>query len=107
MLSCAHHGDGGRAGCPSANAVSKLQCVGGKCRGCVITYRLDSDTLGVDGAEVGVLEERHKVRLDGLLESADSRALEAKVGLEVLGDFTDLCCRRVSTCSMFGGVVHA
>lgn len=50
---------------------------------------LDGDTLGVDGAEVGVFEERDEVGLDGLLESADGRALEAQVGLEVLGDFTD------------------
>ena len=54
------------------------------------TYRLDSDTLGVDGAEVGVLEEGDEVRLDRLLERADGGALEAEVGLEVLGDFADL-----------------
>lgn len=50
----------------------------------------------MDGAEVGVLEEGDEVRLDRLLESADGRALEAEVGLEVLGDFTDLFARRVS-----------
>jgi histone H3 len=50
---------------------------------------LDGDTLGVDGAQVGVLEEGDEVSLDGLLESADGRALEAEVGLEVLCDFTD------------------
>jgi hypothetical protein len=43
----------------------------------------------VDSAQVGVLEEGDKVGLDGLLESADSRALEAKVRLEVLSDLTD------------------
>jgi hypothetical protein len=43
----------------------------------------------VNGAQVGVLEERDEVGLDGLLESADGGALEAQVGLEVLGDFTD------------------
>jgi hypothetical protein len=43
----------------------------------------------VDGAQVGVLEERHEVSLNGLLESADGRGLEAQVGLEVLCDFTD------------------
>jgi histone H3 len=56
----------------------------------VATYRLDSDALGVDGAEVGVLEEGDEVGLDRLLEGADGRALEAEVGLEVLGDFADL-----------------
>ncbi len=54
------------------------------------TYRLDSDTLGVDGAEVGVLEERDEVRLNRLLEGADGGALEAEVGLEVLSDFANL-----------------
>jgi hypothetical protein len=49
----------------------------------------DGDTLGVDGAEVGVLEEGDEVSLNGLLESADGRGLEAEVGLEILGDFTD------------------
>jgi hypothetical protein len=43
----------------------------------------------VDSAQVGVLEEGDKVGLNGLLESTDSRALEAKVRLEVLSDLTD------------------
>jgi hypothetical protein len=43
----------------------------------------------VDGAKVGVLEEGDEVGLDGLLESADGRALEAEVGLEVLCDLTN------------------
>jgi len=50
---------------------------------------LDGDTLGVNGAQVGVLEERNKVGLNGLLKSADGGGLEAQVGLEVLSDFTD------------------
>ena len=50
---------------------------------------LDGDTLGVDGAQVGVLEERDEVGLDGLLESADGGALEAEVRLEVLSDLTN------------------
>lgn len=43
----------------------------------------------MDGAQVGVLEEGDEVGLDGLLESADGRRLEAEVRLEVLGDLTD------------------
>jgi hypothetical protein len=43
----------------------------------------------VDGTQVGVLEERDEVGLNGLLESADSGRLEAEVRLEVLGDLTD------------------
>ena len=50
---------------------------------------LDGDTLGVDGAEVGVLEEGDQVGLYGLLESTDGGGLEAEIGLEVLGDLTD------------------
>lgn len=50
---------------------------------------LDGDTLGVDSAEVSVLKERHKVSLNGLLESTDGRRLEAEVGLEILSNFTN------------------
>jgi hypothetical protein len=63
----------------TAEAAGKLNVLG-----------LDGDTLGVDGAEVGVLEEGDEVGLDGLLESTDGRRLEAKITLEVLGDFADL-----------------
>ena len=60
--------------------------------------RLDGDALGVDGAQVGILKEGDEVRLDRLLQSADGRRLEAEVGLEVLGNLTNLgwyvrqCC---------------
>ena len=46
----------------------------------------DGHTLGVDGAEVGVLEESDEIGLRGLLETHDGRGLEAEVRLEVLGD---------------------
>ena len=46
----------------------------------------DGDTLGVDGAQVGVLKETNQVSLRGLLKSHDSRGLEAEVSLEVLGN---------------------
>ena len=49
----------------------------------------DSDTLGVDGAQVGVLKESDKVGLAGLLEGHDSRGLETQVSLEVLGNLSD------------------
>lgn len=55
----------------------------------VATYRLDGDALGVDRAQVGVLEERDEVRLDRLLESANGGGLEAEVRLEVLSDLAD------------------
>ena len=49
----------------------------------------DGDPLGVDGTEVGVLEESHEVGLTSLLESHHGGALEAEVGLEVLSDLSD------------------
>jgi histone H3 len=49
----------------------------------------DGDTLGVDGAQVGVLKETNQVSLRGLLESHDSGRLETEVSLEVLSNFTD------------------
>ena len=49
----------------------------------------DGDTLGVDGAQVGVFEESYEVGFGSFLEGHDSRALETEIGFEVLGDFTD------------------
>ena len=49
----------------------------------------DGDALGVDGAQVGVLEETDEVSLRGLLEGHHGRGLEAKVSLEVLGNLPD------------------
>ena len=48
----------------------------------------DGDTLGVDGAQVGVLEQTDEVGLGSLLEGHDGGGLEAEIGLEVLGDFS-------------------
>ena len=47
----------------------------------------DGHPLGVDGTQVGVLEESHQVGLTGLLQGHDGGALEAEVGLEVLSNF--------------------
>ena len=54
----------------------------------------DGDALGVDGAQVGVLEETDQVSLAGLLQGHDGRALETQIGLKVLGDFTDQALER-------------
>ena len=54
----------------------------------------DGDSLGVDGAQVGVFEETDQVSLAGLLKGHDGRALETQVGLEVLGDFSDEALER-------------
>lgn len=63
----------------TAEATGKLDVLG-----------LDGDTLGVNGAQVGVLEEGDEVGLDGLLKGADGRGLEAEVALEVLSNLTNL-----------------
>jgi len=67
--------------------------------------RLDGDTFGVDSAQVGVLEEGNEVGLDGLLESADSRALEAKIRLEILSDLTDETLERELADQKLGGLL--
>lgn len=43
----------------------------------------------MDGAKIGIFEQRDEVSLNGFLESADGRRLETEVGFEVLSNFTD------------------
>ena len=69
--------------------MKRLRALATETAGQLDVLGLDGDTLGVDGAEVGVLEEGDQVGLDGLLESTNGGGLEAEVGLEVLGDLTD------------------
>ena len=54
----------------------------------------DGDALGVDGAQVGVLEEGDQVGLRGLLQGKDGLGAEAQVVLEVLGDFAHQALER-------------
>ena len=42
----------------------------------------DGHALGVDGAQVGVLEQAHQVGLGGLLQRQHRLGLEAQVGLQ-------------------------
>ena len=49
----------------------------------------DGHTLGVDGAQVGVLEEADEVSLGGFLQGHDGRSLEAEIRLEVLRDLAN------------------
>ena len=46
----------------------------------------DGNPLGMDGAQVGVLEKANEVGLGSLLKSGNSGTLEAQVCLEVLGN---------------------
>ena len=48
----------------------------------------DGDTLGVDGAQVGVLEKTDEVGLGGFLEGKNGGSLESEVRLEVLCDLS-------------------
>ena len=49
----------------------------------------DGNSLGVDGAEVSVLEESNHVGLSSLLKGEDGGGLESEVGLEVGGDLSN------------------
>ena len=49
----------------------------------------DGNPLGVDGAQVSILEKPDQVSLTSLLESSDSGTLEPQVGLEILGNLPD------------------
>lgn len=54
----------------------------------------DCDTLSMDRAQVGILEQADQVALRGFLQGHDGSALESEVGLEVLSDFTDKALER-------------
>jgi hypothetical protein len=56
--------------------------------------RHDGHALGVDGAEVGVLEQGGEVGLGSLLEGHDRVRLEAEIGLEILGDLANQTLER-------------
>jgi len=49
----------------------------------------DGDALGVDGTEVGILEETDEVGFGSFLEGGDGGPLEAELRLEILGDLAD------------------
>jgi hypothetical protein len=62
----------------SSDAASKLDVL-----------RHNSNTLGVDSAQVGVFEQANKVGFGSLLKGKDGRSLEPQVTLEILGDLPD------------------
>ena len=63
----------------------------------------DGNSLGVDGAEVGVLEESDHVGLSGLLKGEDGGGLESEVSLEVGSDFSDESLERKLSDKELGG----
>ena len=67
----------------------------------------DGDALGVDGAQVGVLEEADHVSLRGLLESKDGRGLEAELVAVLRGDLTDESLEGEFADEELGGLLEA
>jgi hypothetical protein len=65
----------------------------------------DGDSLGVDGAEVGVLEESDEVSFGGLLEGQNGGGLESQVLFELLGDFSDESLERKLSQQQVGGLL--
>ena len=57
-------------------------------------FWLNSDTFGVNSAQIGILEKWDKVGLNGFLKSTNRRRLKAKIRLEVLSNFTDKSLKR-------------
>ena len=64
-------------------------------------------TLGVDSAQVGVLEQADQVGLAGLLQGHHGAALEAKIRLEVLGDLTHQTLERQLADQQLGALLVA
>ena len=56
-----------------------LRALATEAAGQLDVLRLDGDTLGVDSAQVGVLEQADEVGFHRLLERADGGALEAEI----------------------------
>ena len=81
-------GGEGHGSTDTPDGVKRLRALATDATGKLDVLRHDGHTLGVDRAQVGVLEEADKVRLGRLLESEDGRALESKVSLELLSDLT-------------------
>ena len=67
----------------------------------------DGDSLGVDGAEVGVLEEANHVSLRGLLEGEDGRGLETELVSVLRGDLTDESLEGEFPDEELGGLLEA
>ena len=67
--------------------------------------RHDRDPLGVDSAQVGVLEKTNQVRFASLLQSLDGVALEAKVRFEILRDLANEALEGQFADEKFGGLL--
>merc|ERR1719347_774943 len=64
-----------------------------------------SNPLGMDGAQVSILEQSHQVGLTCLLQSHYSRTLEPEIGLEILGNLPDKALERQLTDEQLRGLL--
>ena len=60
---------------------SSLRALATETAGKLDVLALDSDTLGVHGAQVGILEKGDEVSLSGFLEGHDGGGLETEIRL--------------------------
>ena len=67
----------------------------------------DRHSLGVDRAQIRVLEQADQISLAGLLQGHDGRALEAQIGLEVLSDLPNETLEREFTNQQLGTLLVA
>jgi hypothetical protein len=65
--------------------------------------RHDRHAFGVNGAQVGVIEQSHQVKLRRLLERQERRTCESKIGFEVLRDLSHKPLERQAA-YQFGGM---
>jgi len=62
----------------------------------------DRHSLGVDGTQVGVLEQTHEIGLTRFLQSHHRGALKSEISFEVLSHLTDKSLERKLTNEQFG-----
>merc|ERR1719289_730906 len=67
----------------------------------------DGDSLGVDGTEVGILEQSHKISLTCLLKSSHCSRLEPQVSLKILCDLANQSLKGKLPDQQLGGLLVA
>jgi hypothetical protein len=67
--------------------------------------RHDSDSLSMDGSQVGIFKESNKVSFCSFLKSKHSSSLESEIVLEVLGDFSDKSLERKLSDQQLSGLL--
>ena len=85
--------------------LNSLRALSTDAAGQLNVFRHDGDTLGVDSAQVGVLEKSNEVGLGSLLKGKNGGSLEPQVTLEVLGDLADETLEGELTDEKVGGLL--